>query len=61
MRVVGEEFMDRVLYYKKAWLPARQLVVDAIEKRMEVNIILRRCITVKSEFTAMFYFCEKCD
>lgn len=37
MRVVGEEFMDRVLYYKKAWLPARQLVVDAIEKRKETD------------------------
>ncbi|XP_052067437.1 MYG1 exonuclease-like isoform X1 [Mytilus californianus] len=37
MRVVGDEFMDRVMYYKKAWLPARQLVVDAIEKRKETD------------------------
>lgn len=37
MRIVGEEFMDRVQYYKKSWLPARQLVVDAVENRKETD------------------------
>lgn len=36
MKLVGDEFMDKVLYYKKAWLPARELVVEAVEKRKEV-------------------------
>ena len=37
MKLVGDEFMDKVLYYKKAWLPARELVVEAVKKRKETD------------------------
>ena len=37
MNLVGEEFMDRVLYYKQAWLPARDLVKKAILDRYQVS------------------------
>ncbi|XP_071099258.1 MYG1 exonuclease-like [Haliotis cracherodii] len=37
MEMVGAEFMDRVLYYKQSWLPARDLVQTAIKQRKEVD------------------------
>ena len=36
MELVGSEFMDRLDYYHRAWLPARALVEDAIRRRFEV-------------------------
>ena len=35
--MVGTEFLDRLDYYAKAWLPARDLVVAALEKRKQVD------------------------
>lgn len=37
MEMVGAEFMDRILYYKESWLPARDLVQKAIKERFEVD------------------------
>lgn len=37
MKMVGAEFLDKVLYYKKSWLPARELVEEAVKGRTEVN------------------------
>lgn len=34
---VGQEFVDKVLYYAKRWWPARELVQNAVKKRMEVH------------------------
>lgn len=36
-KMVGEEFVDRVLYYATVWWPARSIVEDAIQKRFEVH------------------------
>ena len=36
--MVGAEFLDKVLYYKKSWLPARELVEEAVKRRKEVTI-----------------------
>ncbi|XP_078063817.1 MYG1 exonuclease [Mustelus asterias] len=33
MELVGSEFVERVDYYHKAWLPARTLVEDAVKRR----------------------------
>lgn len=33
MKLVGEEFLDRVEYYQLGWLPAHDLVKDALVKR----------------------------
>ena len=30
--LVGDEFVDRLDYYSNAWLPARQLVSDALNR-----------------------------
>jgi uncharacterized UPF0160 family protein len=30
--LVGDEFVDRLDYYSNAWLPARQLVLDALNR-----------------------------
>ena len=30
--LVGDEFLDRLDYYSNAWLPARQLVLDALNR-----------------------------
>lgn len=38
MQLVGDEFEDRVLYLYNSWLPARELVKKAIEKRKQVSI-----------------------
>ncbi|TBU48360.1 GAMM1 protein [Dichomitus squalens] len=35
--LVGNEFLDRLGYYADAWLPARDLVVAALEKRKQVE------------------------
>lgn len=35
--MVGEEFLEQVNFYKSAWLPARELVEEAIKKRRQVQ------------------------
>ncbi|XP_019410586.1 PREDICTED: UPF0160 protein MYG1, mitochondrial [Crocodylus porosus] len=37
MELVKAEFLDRLDYYHHAWLPARTLVEEAIQKRFEVD------------------------
>ncbi|XP_014666897.1 PREDICTED: UPF0160 protein MYG1, mitochondrial-like [Priapulus caudatus] len=37
MELVREELLDRVLYYKDVWWPARELVEEALRNRMEVD------------------------
>ncbi|XP_014465533.2 MYG1 exonuclease [Alligator mississippiensis] len=37
MELVKAEFLDRLDYYHRAWLPARTLVEDAVQKRFEVD------------------------
>ncbi|KZP31263.1 metal-dependent protein hydrolase [Athelia psychrophila] len=36
-KLTGEEFIGRLDYYSKAWLPARDLVVSALAARMNVD------------------------
>jgi len=38
MNLVGEEFLDRICFYRDSWLPARSLVKEAICKRKEVSL-----------------------
>ncbi|XP_071778797.1 MYG1 exonuclease [Centroberyx gerrardi] len=35
--MVGEEFLDRLDYYRTSWLPAREVVEGAVQKRHEVD------------------------
>ncbi|XP_077185097.1 MYG1 exonuclease [Paroedura picta] len=37
MELVGSEFLDRLDYYHRGWLPARALVEKAIQQRFEVD------------------------
>uniref|UniRef100_A0A3P9MHX6 Chromosome 12 open reading frame 10 n=1 Tax=Oryzias latipes TaxID=8090 RepID=A0A3P9MHX6_ORYLA len=37
MKLVGEEFMDRVDFYKSSWLPAREVVEEAVKERHQVD------------------------
>lgn len=37
MIIVGEEFVDRVLYYGTVWYPARAIVAEALENRYNVH------------------------
>ena len=37
MEMTGSEFVDRVEYYAFAWIPARSLVIDALDQRFEVH------------------------
>jgi len=37
MQLVGAEFSERVDYYGRSWWPARELVLNAISKRKEVD------------------------
>jgi uncharacterized UPF0160 family protein len=37
MQMAGQEFLQAVEYYTKAWLPARAIVEEAIKKRLEVD------------------------
>jgi hypothetical protein len=36
-QMTGEEFLGQLDYFAKAWLPARSIVQEALEKRMEVD------------------------
>ena len=40
MQLVGREFIERVLWYKNIWLPARAVVQRALESRFQVNIYI---------------------
>jgi hypothetical protein len=35
--MTGEEFLGQLDYYANAWLPARDVVKAALDKRMEVD------------------------
>ncbi|XP_034389796.1 UPF0160 protein MYG1, mitochondrial [Cyclopterus lumpus] len=37
MKIVGEEFLDRLEYYQSAWLPARAVVEEAVKGRHQVD------------------------
>uniref|UniRef100_UPI00358E71CE MYG1 exonuclease isoform X2 n=1 Tax=Myxine glutinosa TaxID=7769 RepID=UPI00358E71CE len=37
LRIVGEEFHERLMHYWSVWLPARSLVSQALQERMEVH------------------------
>ncbi len=37
MNLVGEEFVDKLLYYYNTWLPARSIVEQAVRGRFEVG------------------------
>lgn len=37
MEVVGNIFRERVLYIHKHWMPARKIVEDAVNNRLEVR------------------------
>jgi len=37
MKLIGSEFNETVLYAYQTWLPARSLVVDALEKRFKTH------------------------
>jgi len=37
MKLVGEEFTNRVISYKDIWLPAREIVQRAIAERFQVT------------------------
>lgn len=37
MVIVGEEFLDRVVYYGSVWYPARSIVEEALENRFNVH------------------------
>ena len=36
-RITGEEFLSELDYFANAWLPARDIVKDALEKRLNVD------------------------
>uniref|UniRef100_A0A1E1X978 Putative secreted protein n=1 Tax=Amblyomma aureolatum TaxID=187763 RepID=A0A1E1X978_9ACAR len=37
MKLTGEEFLDRVRYYATSWIPARELVLSALQQRQKVG------------------------
>lgn len=48
MKLVEEEFLDRVNYYNDNWLPAKELVREAINKRLEVCYVAESTIDPNS-------------
>lgn len=37
IQLCGDEFTERVRYFTTAWIPARQIVADALMKRKNVD------------------------
>ena len=55
MELVGNMFIDKVVHYKSSWLPAREIVEAAIDKRYEVSIKESMIMTFKMHgFTSVF-------
>lgn len=51
--MTGEEFLSHLDYFAKAWLPARDIVKDALDKRLEVGpsgaiVVFKQVITCVS-------------
>lgn len=44
MKMVGEEFLDRLEYYQSSWLPARATVEEAVKERHQVQDCNLMCI-----------------
>ena len=53
MNLVGEEFLDRVCFYRDSWLPARGLVKEALCKRQEVHLAVLKFTSVKKNDAAI--------
>ena len=45
MELVGSEFTSRILATKNIWLPARDIVKEAIERRNEVQLLTYYSLT----------------
>lgn len=41
MAMVGEEFLDRLDFYRSSWLPARAVVEEAMKERKKVQDYLK--------------------
>ena len=39
MELVGSEFKERILSTKSVWLPAREIVLKAVQNRHTVSVI----------------------
>ena len=39
MKLVGSEFCDRIQYYTKVWMPARDIVKKGINERYNVSYV----------------------
>lgn len=37
MKMVGDEFLDRLNFYQSSWLPARAVVEEAVKQRHQVQ------------------------
>uniref|UniRef100_A0A915B2C2 Regulator of microtubule dynamics protein 1 n=1 Tax=Parascaris univalens TaxID=6257 RepID=A0A915B2C2_PARUN len=37
MKLVGAEFLDRLRYFHRSWLPARELVAECVENRFDID------------------------
>ncbi|GFR60693.1 UPF0160 protein MYG1, mitochondrial [Elysia marginata] len=46
MEMVGAEFTDRINYYKTSWLPARQVVEEAVKGRFDNGQWRIQCVPV---------------
>ena len=44
MELVGEEFVEITEYFRKSWLPARNIVQQAVASRHEVQYTVRYVI-----------------
>ena len=38
MELVGSEFKERILFTKSVWLPAREIVLKAVQNRHMVSV-----------------------
>jgi hypothetical protein len=47
MEIVGKVFLDRVLYCKNSWLPARELVEEALNGRNKVTSKIKESLSMK--------------
>ncbi|KAH7971185.1 hypothetical protein HPB49_020099 [Dermacentor silvarum] len=56
MKLTGEEFLERVRFYATAWLPARELVLTALQQRQKDHLLaLEEELSIPGEVKFVLY------
>lgn len=63
--MVGEEFLDRLDFFNSSWLPAREVVMEAVKERYQVTglcvvlvVLILQCLSNRMLLVSHILLCE---